>query len=64
MLVQTSNSATCLRGPVYCLSSNVTHGSGTPYIRDSISPFDEDDTDDDDDSDGDVHRDEFDGMVV
>ena len=29
----------------------MTHGSGTPYIRDSISPYDDDNNDDDGDAD-------------
>ena len=31
----------------------MTHGKGTPYIRDSIGPYDDDDDDDDDDHDDD-----------
>ena len=49
--LQTSASATCLRGPCLLPLSQVTHGSGTPYIRDSISPYDDDNNDDDGDAD-------------
>ena len=42
------------QGLVYCLSHNVTHGSGTPYIRDSITPYDGVDYNDDDDEHGDA----------
>ena len=41
----------------------MTHGKGTPYIRDSISPYDDDNNDDDiSDADDGVHenkKDEF-----
>ena len=39
------------RGPCLLPLSQVTHGSGTPYIRDSISPYDDDNNDDDGDAD-------------
>ena len=55
--LQTCASATCLRGPCLLPLSPVTHGSGTPYIRYSISPYDDDDVDDDDsNADDGVHE--------
>ena len=64
--LQTCASATCLRGPCLLPLSQVTHGSGTPYICDSISPYDDDNNDDDgvhgnkkDECDDDEYEDQF-----